>query len=324
MFSWRIYLNAAKSEKARSYRRKNCLTPVALATGWKQTRRGALHSAPAEKVNTAQLQQVSPQKQAHVAQRSFFFVFFISTREVVTNVTRRRFNSCGKWSRTGVETGFTLPAASVSSRSHSVFGTGSAQSCHQEEGKKALRMWRADVSNDCCSRNQMQSAAARWKWAERKAGESVAACASIWSWRKDITATWPAVFSWTLLERCTAGLTSLRRLFADRKLDLGGVFHKIKLISPPLFFFVAESGCYSFAVFVVVLLNLFVLALCLLSFCLSFWRCVGSLAVATAERLWLDVTDTVQQNIRAEEVKCATDGSRDVAGYSVYSARQHL
>lgn len=53
----------------------------------------------------------------------------------------------------------------------------------------------------------------------------------------------------------------------------------------PLFFFVVESGCYSFAVFVVVLLNLFVLALCSLSFCLSFWRCVGSLAVATAERL---------------------------------------
>lgn len=70
VFSLRIYLNAAKSEKARSYHRKNRLTPVALATGWKQTRRGALHSAPAEKVNTAQLQQVSPQKQAHAAQTS--------------------------------------------------------------------------------------------------------------------------------------------------------------------------------------------------------------------------------------------------------------
>lgn len=88
-----------------------------------------------------------------------------------------------------------------------------------------------------------------------------------------------------ILERCTVGLTCLRRLFVDRKLDRGGVFHKIKLIFPSLFCFVVESGCCSFAVFVGVLLNLFVLAVCLLPFCLSFWRRVGSLAVAAAERL---------------------------------------
>lgn len=166
MFSLRIYLNAAKSEKARSYRRKNRLTPVALATGWKQTRRGALHSAPAEKVNTAQLQQVSLQKQAHVAQpaprKKFFFLFFLFPP--------------GKWLQTShagasIAVGneavqvwkLASPHLQLQSHGGSVFGTGSAQSCHQEEGKKALRMCRADVSNDACSRNQMQSAAACWK-----------------------------------------------------------------------------------------------------------------------------------------------------------------
>lgn len=104
--SRRTCLNAAKSEKARSYRRKKRLTPVALATGWKQTRRGALQSAPAEKVNTIQLQQVSPQKQGCVAKplhsppppslRFFLVLFFISTREVVANITRRCFTRCGK------------------------------------------------------------------------------------------------------------------------------------------------------------------------------------------------------------------------------------
>lgn len=165
MFSLRIYLNAAKSEKARSYRRKNRLTPVALATGWKQTRRGALHSAPAEKVNTAQLQQVSLQKQAHVAQpappKKFFFSFFYFHQG---SGYKRHAGASIAVGNEAVQV-WKLASPHLHRQSHrgSVFGTGSAQSCHQEEGKKALRMCRADVSNDACSRNQMQSAAARWK-----------------------------------------------------------------------------------------------------------------------------------------------------------------